>query len=131
MCDAAIGCNQETCQPMEGYVCDEVENCCSQIFIDPTTNECLDGNTVSGDGLDSDCVVEVGFSCSAIGETSEFSCSPICGDGLVIEPEQCDDLNLLDGDGCCDSCETELGFDCEEPEIGEPSVCSSLCGDGI
>jgi cysteine-rich repeat protein len=33
----------------------------------------------------------------------------LCGDGLVVEPEQCDDGNLGGGDGCNPLCEIEGG----------------------
>ena len=88
---------------------------------------CDDGNEVSGDGCDEQCLrVEPGFSCAAPGQP----CREIarCGDGLVAASEQCDDGNTEVGDGCSERCKVELGKKCE----GEPSVCTDAeCGNGI
>src|SRR5690606_9496971 len=88
---------------------------------------CDDGNQVSGDGCDAQCLqVEPGFSCAAPGEP----CREIarCGDGLVAASEQCDDGNTEAGDGCSERCKSERGKKCE----GEPSVCTDAeCGNGI
>src|SRR5690606_41619898 len=88
---------------------------------------CDDGNQVSGDGCDEQCLrVEPGFSCAAPGQP----CREIarCGDGLVAASEQCDDGNTEVGDGCSERCKVELGKKCE----GEPSVCTDAeCGNGI
>jgi len=54
-------------------------------------------------------------------------CSPICGDGFILSPEQCDDGNIYPGDGCSSLCTVELDFIC----TGQPSICTSLCGNGI
>jgi cysteine-rich repeat protein len=53
--------------------------------------ECDDGNTVSGDGCSSVCVIE------------------FCGDGIVQAGlgEQCDDGNTIAGDGCSPTCQFE------------------------
>jgi fibro-slime domain-containing protein len=88
---------------------------------------CDDGNQVSGDGCNGDCLtVNPGFSCANPGEL----CRQIarCGDGIVADSEQCDDQNTDDGDGCSARCKVEFGKKCE----GEPSTCSdATCGDGI
>ena len=31
-------------------------------------------------------------------------CTPICGDNLVVPPEQCDDGNVIDNDYCTNQC---------------------------
>ncbi|MBA2540580.1 MAG: tandem-95 repeat protein, partial [Deltaproteobacteria bacterium] len=51
----------------------------------------------------------------------------VCGDGIVIAPEECDDDDTDPGDGCSAICEVEDGFDC----TGSPSVCTTVCNDGI
>ena len=48
--------------------------------------ECDDGNTIDGDGCDSNCTITA------------------CGNGIVTAGEQCDDGNLIDGDGCDSDC---------------------------
>ncbi|UQA60474.1 DUF4215 domain-containing protein [Polyangium aurulentum] len=93
---------------------------------------CDDGNTVNGDGCESNC---------------EYTpLPPGCPDGIVQAGEECDDNNIIDGDGCEHNCfktpffKTEL--DCEQhTPLGpnnasfditsntaaiEPSLCSSL-----
>ena len=39
-----------------------------------------------------------------------LQCYPICGDGILIEPEKCDDGNSISGDGCDSNCGIEEGF---------------------
>lgn len=84
---------------------------------------CDDGNTESGDGCSSDCVMEHGFTCE--GEPS--ACVSHCGDGLKASDEACDDTNDRDGDGCDSGCAIEDGYACEVD--GEP--CHTVCGDGL
>jgi len=78
---------------------------------------CDDLNTVSGDGCNESCLVEVGFQCTG----TPSVCTPtegFCGDGLFAEGEACDDGNTVSGDGC-NGCLVEVGFQC----TGQPSVC--------
>lgn len=60
--------------------------------------ECDDGNSVSGDGCDANCVTE------------------FCGDGIVNGgTERCDDGNGVSGDGCDEDCALERGVvKCQE-----------------
>ncbi|HSA32286.1 MAG TPA: DUF4215 domain-containing protein [bacterium] len=52
------------------------------------------------------------------------SCSPICGDGLLVLGEACDDGNEEPGDGCADDCTAiEPNWIC--PDAGEP--CVAVC----
>jgi cysteine-rich repeat protein len=69
--------------------------------------DCDDGNTASGDGCSSKCIVE-------------------CGNNVVNEKETCDDGNLQKDDGCSSTCLLEPGFT-ECSAMG----CTSECGDGI
>ena len=69
------------------------------MIIAPET--CDDGNTESNDGCSNTCTTEEGFDCT------EFGCSPICGDGLVVGTETCDDGNAVSNDGCSSTCEIE------------------------
>jgi cysteine-rich repeat protein len=52
---------------------------------------------------------------------------PVCGDGVVGEPEVCDDGGFAAGDGCAKDCKLEPGWSC----VGSPSVCVPVCGDGL
>jgi cysteine-rich repeat protein len=68
---------------------------------------CDDGNTISGDGCNSKCILE-------------------CGNNVVEGREACDDGNLNNGDGCSYDCMLEPGFlSCSR------HGCTSICGDGI
>ncbi len=79
---------------------------------------------MAGDGCGSTCLTESGWSCTAPPST----CTTICGDGILISPnEACDDGNTLSIDGCDSLCSViEFGFYC----TGAPSVCTVTCGDG-
>jgi len=69
---------------------------CGDGLINTSIGEqCDDANTNPGDGCDSSCQIEDGWTCS--GEPSV--CSEICGDSLVVGSEQCDTLNLS-GESC-------------------------------
>jgi cysteine-rich repeat protein len=68
---------------------------------------CDDGNSESGDGCNSKCILE-------------------CGNRAINAQETCDDGNVNSNDGCSSACSLEPGFiDCS------PSGCTSQCGDGI
>ncbi len=78
--------------------------------------ECDDGDTSSGDGCSSLCIIEYGWECS--GEPS--TCWRSCGDGNQDSGEECDDGNTASGDGCSSSCTVEDPYIC----VGWPSVCT-------
>ena len=65
----------------------------------PWANYCDDGNTVNGDGCDSTCHVETGYSCSGGNAYQSAICIEICGDGLNFGHYECDDGNNRSGDG--------------------------------
>eukprot|EP00055_Hartaetosiga_balthica_P017311 m.115075 g.115075 ORF g.115075 m.115075 type:complete len:3091 (-) comp9287_c0_seq2:1834-11106(-) len=52
--------------------------------------------------------------------SSSPSCSPICGDGLLVEGEECDDGNRKNGDGCSSTCQLEDTHACITP--GQPCM---------
>jgi cysteine-rich repeat protein len=97
--------------------------------ISQSIEECDDGNTDSGDGCNSVCLLE------------------FCGDGSVNnqESEQCDDRNNLDGDGCNSVCIVEFCGDgivnnvnetCDDNNTNSGDGCNNVCieefcGDGI
>ncbi|MBD3312876.1 PKD domain-containing protein, partial [Candidatus Woesearchaeota archaeon] len=81
--------------------------------------ECDDGNTMSGDGCDSDCMLECGNGeiegaeeCDDGNRIDDDGCDSQCriecGNGEVEGAEQCDDGNNANGDGCNETCEVEL-----------------------
>jgi cysteine-rich repeat protein len=90
---------------------------CGNNLIDTQVGEqCDDANSNAGDGCDSDCLPEPGFTCPG----TPGRCLPICGDGMVVFGEGCDDANVMAGDGCSASCQTEPGFFCPVP--GAPCI---------
>lgn len=101
---------------------------CGDGFVQVAKGEtCDDGNSTSGDGCSSQCLIEEGWTCPAPGQ----SClpPPACGDGRIdAANEACDDGNLNDGDGCSATCAIEAGWVC--PFAG--AACrAAQCGDGI
>ena len=74
--------------------------------------QCDDGNVLNGDGCNSSCQVEWGY--SSCGVDAPASCGTVCGDGIKVSTELCDDGNNINGDGCSASCgiETALTFSC-------------------
>lgn len=59
-----------------------------------STEQCDDGNTVSGDGCSATCTIETVF----------------CGNGVVEGTEQCDDGNRFNDDSCTNACTCGAGF---------------------
>jgi len=121
------------------------------------TEECDDGATANGDGCDSTCGVEPGYTC--IGEpslctltatatpadtttaTPSPSATPtptptaLCGNGILEQGEQCDDNNLVDCDGCDSNCTlTACGNgivcppeQCDDGNTTGGDCCSATC----
>jgi len=106
-----------TLVPLEVHVSD----CGNGTIVSP--EQCDDGGTAPGDGCDTACQVETGWTC--LGQPSV--CSEDCGDGIIVGAELCDDGGTTPGDGCSAICRVETGWDC----LGEPSVCAEHCGDGV
>ena len=94
--------------------------------IQGPTEQCDDGNEVSGDGCTLTCLLEPGWEC----RPGQFcALSVVCGDGRIGVGELCDDGNAASGDGCSMDCRSlETAFVCPMP--GEPCVSTMLCGDG-
>lgn len=96
---------------------------CGDGTIDPA-EVCDDGNTVDGDGCDSDCsltacgngVTTAGEACDdGPGNAPDGYCLPdcrlnVCGDGMPLRNQGCDDGNRIDGDGCDSNCTPSLCF---------------------
>ena len=89
------------------------------------TEQCDDGNTVSGDGCSSTCHIEPHYTCPTPGKPCVHDV--ICGDGIIEGVEQCDDGNTKNGDGCSSTCTVECGWVC--PPL---AACrAAKCGDGL
>jgi fibro-slime domain-containing protein len=90
------------------------------------TEECDDGNAVSGDGCSQICQLENNYVCPNAGQPCVSIA--VCGNGILTSDETCDDGNTQSGDGCSADCKTvEPGWQCRVP--GKP--CTPQCGDGI
>jgi cysteine-rich repeat protein len=89
---------------------------------------CDDGNLQDGDGCDSSCLKECGWTCSG-GNVSK--CNTQCGDGLRAGLEQCDDGNPENGDGCSMTCKVEAGWACSSATCKASTCLYSICGDGV
>jgi fibro-slime domain-containing protein len=72
------------------------------------SEQCDDGNDVTGDGCSPFCRLEP--KCPAIGG----GCTNVCGSGLILagDGKDCDDGNTVNGDGCSSTCKIEPGFTC-------------------
>jgi cysteine-rich repeat protein len=117
--------------------------------------QCDDGNSVDGDGCDTNCTVtscgngipNPGEQCddgnSANGDDCDNNCKLTgCGSGIVTGSEECDDGNQDSNDGCSTVCVTEFCGDeiknnvTEECDTGTiSSTCNgdctvAECGDG-
>ena len=104
----------------EGASCLTVAGTCGNGIVEPS-EQCDDGNTVSGDGCSATCrleacgngVVDFGETCDDGNTVSGDGCSstcqrePRCGDGILDPGEKCDDGNTVSGDGCSSSCKRE------------------------
>ncbi|MHA1482665.1 MAG: DUF7507 domain-containing protein [Candidatus Heimdallarchaeaceae archaeon] len=95
--------------------------CCGDSNTD-STEECDDGNIISGDGCSATCTIE-----------------PFCGDSNLDSGEGCDDGNIISGDGCSATCTIEIpvpvcgdgnldsGEGCDDGTTNG-QVCSPSCG---
>ncbi|MCA9616591.1 MAG: DUF4215 domain-containing protein [Myxococcales bacterium] len=128
-CTTAGLCGESsTCTNTDGsYACGCVEHYRRVDDVCVDVDECDEGTLTCGAnetctnavGAAAFCACAEGFSGSA------GACTPVCGDGLVVEGETCDDGDTEASDGC-DACAVEEGWAC----TGEPSVCVLTCGDG-
>lgn len=113
--------------------------------------QCDDGNNGNGDGCDSQCRIETGWDCEAIYPSVACApghqcpapdpftlCSPRCGDGRVVSPEDCDvvvpepELDS-DGDGVLDGQDQCPGTPpgTQVDSRGCPSGLADSDGDGV
>ncbi|CAI2380327.1 unnamed protein product [Moneuplotes crassus] len=109
---------------VQGTISQCSRNCGNGILraSDELSTYCDDGNLDDGDGCNSNCSVETGYTCTSISLATSI-CGPICGDGLKLELEACDDSNVADGDGCSSNCTIEDKSMCVDQTPTGPSVC--------
>lgn len=118
----------------------ETDPICGNGIVE-STEQCDDGNILSWDGCDSQCmfepiatcgngIVETGEACDDGNRVSNDGCNAtctqieqiaICGNGAVEIGEVCDDGNILNGDGCNSTCTV----------IEQPAAPLSCYTDGI
>jgi cysteine-rich repeat protein len=127
----------------------EFASCGDGITQETLEEECDDGNTIDGDGCNSECqleycgdgILQVGLyeECddgnTVDGDgTCQGDCNlPLCGDGIPDPGEECDDDNTVDGDGCNATCQYEycgdgiiqasLGEVCDDGESNNSTTC--------
>jgi cysteine-rich repeat protein len=119
--------------PCDDLVCNIEQGSCSACGdnVVDVNESCDDGNTISGDGCNSNCLSEAA-----------------CGDGQTQDPELCDDGNTSSGDGCRADClslelcgdgvtEAILTEVCDDGNILAGDGCRAdcqgveICGDGF
>lgn len=132
---------------------DDDSHRCGDGVLDPQ-EQCDDGNLLSGDGCNDEClaeafcgngVVEVHEECDDANDRGGDGCNSLCqlevgcGNGRLDYGEQCDDDNLVPGDGCSDTCMDEdgiatcgneileLGEGCDDGNTTDGDGCSSQC----
>jgi cysteine-rich repeat protein len=93
-----------TCWNSSPYTPSHCEEICGDGY-DFLNYPCDDGNLVNGDGCDSYCRIEIGFTCGGGNyNPNPDTCIEICGDGKDFHWYACDDGNLVNGDGCDSNC---------------------------
>ena len=119
-CPKGVGNTGGSCTKVAVSVCGD--------GLRSASENCDDGNTLSGDGCSSTCGPEAGWDCPTPGQPCKRI--GVCGDGLVdlVTAEQCDDGNTTGGDGCSPQCTVEPDFAC--PTANAPCVSTVRCGDG-
>lgn len=95
MCNGHGTCNAGICQCTGSWKGTDCSALCGNSVIE-AGESCDDGNTNNGDGCNSSCQPEGGWSCNGASPTV---CQR-CGDGVIQGTETCDDSNTASGDGC-------------------------------
>ena len=104
-----------------------------RVQINPRVAQWDDGNFVNGDGWNSSCMVESGYSWildSSLNNKSYWF--KAWGNGVVdtFYNENWDDKNIRSGDGWSSNCRIEPGFKWDDPIPNVPSYCYPNWGDG-
>ena len=83
-----------------------------------------DGNEINGDGWNTNCTFEAGWTWSGGSATTKDTWSEICGDGIRFHNNSayCDDGNLINGDGWSSLWEVEYGFSCDGKILTSKSI---------
>jgi cysteine-rich repeat protein len=97
--------------------------------VDYNPTICDDGNTVIGDGCDSNCNVEPGWECTKPNDFAAHTCSEIWGDGKLIYLAW-DDGNTVSGDGWSSTWTIEPGFVWSGGTSTHRSKWTEIWGDG-
>ena len=125
-CDAngeSLGC--VACRVVLGWNCTggsaSSKDTCTSVCGDGVTatgaEACDDGNTKSGDGCSTTCVVETNYTCTT-NDAGLATCQS-CGNGVTEGSEVCDDAGAAGG--CNDACSgIDAGWLCT---TGSPDVC--------
>ena len=92
-----------------------------------------DSNTTNGDGWNSSCLIETGWTWSGGSISSKDTCTEIWGDGIEFNSISTywDDGNTSSGDGCSSICSIESGWSWSGGSITTKNICIEICGDGI
>ena len=93
----------------------------------PETCDDIVGTPVNGDGCDTSCLEEVGWTCTG----APSSCTEDCGDGRKVGVETCDDGVAGDGQGCLSDCSgVESGWECSDHDADPTTAdqCNLVCG---
>ena len=130
---------------------------CGDGHVDARCESCDDGDTIDGDGCDSNCTTSrCGNGIPAgeeqcddgnreSGDGCDADCTETgCGNAIVTGDEQCDDGNLTDDDGCDSDCRksgcgngsTSGEEECDDADLDDGDGCDSdcsvsRCGNGI
>lgn len=96
---------------------------------------CDDGsNNGIGCALGCDSGSSTGWSCTKGNYSTASVCHVVCGDGLVISPEEkCDDgTNNGIGNGCSNNCNSSIpGWYCTGGTNVSATLCLPICSDGL
>ena len=92
-----------------------------------------DGNNINGDGWDSTCTIETGWTWTGGSSTSKDTWVDICGDGKRFSylRTYCDDGNTNALDGWDSSWNVEVGWACGGGSPTTKDYCGEIWGDGI
>ena len=92
-----------------------------------------DGNIINGDGWDSTCTVETGWTWTGGSSTTKDVWKDIWGDGIRFSTAggSWDDGNILDLDGWNSSWIIETGWACGGGSSISKDICTEIWGDGI
>ena len=91
-----------------------------------------DGNNLNGDGCNSSCAIETGFSWAGGSATTKDICSEICGDGKRFSTSSTswDDANTVNGDGWNSSWTIEVGWNWSGGTPTTKDTWTEVWGDG-